>query len=60
MQLPEVDAIVNVAERNGQVIGVGISSTDEDDEPWAKTTPRKQPEKNHPLPFIGKNQGCHV
>jgi superfamily II DNA or RNA helicase len=52
MQPPEVDAIVNVAERNGQVIGVGISSTGDDDEPWTKTTPRKQPEKaiNFPLP----------
>ena len=52
MQPPEVDAIVNVAERNGQVIGVCISSTDEDDEPWTKTPPRKQPEKaiNFPLP----------
>ncbi len=52
MQPPEVDAIVNEAERNGQVVGVGISSTGEDDEPWTKTTPRKQPEKaiNFPLP----------
>ncbi|HHT9146847.1 MAG TPA: DEAD/DEAH box helicase family protein, partial [Candidatus Wunengus sp. YC61] len=48
----EVDAIVNVAERNGQVIGVSISSINEDDEPWTKTPPRKQPEKaiNFPLP----------
>lgn len=52
MKLPEVDAIVNAAERNGQIIGVGISSTDEDDEPWTKTLPQKQPEKtiNFPLP----------
>ena len=52
MQLPEVDVIVNEAERNGQVIGVGISSTGEDDEPWTKTRPQKQLEKtiNFPLP----------
>lgn len=45
MQPPEVDTIINEAERNGQVIGVGISSTDEDDEPWTKMPPRKQSEK---------------
>ncbi|MDQ1273237.1 MAG: hypothetical protein QG591_1867 [Planctomycetota bacterium] len=52
MKLAEVDANVNAAERNGQIIGVGISSTDEDDEPWTKTLPQKQPEKtiNFPLP----------
>jgi len=52
MQPPEVDVIVNEAERNGQVIGVGISSTGEDDEPWAKTRPQKQSKKtiNFPLP----------
>lgn len=52
MKPPEVDTIVNEAERNGQVIGVGISSTEENDEPWTKTLPRKQSEKiiNFPLP----------
>lgn len=52
MQPQDVEEIVNKAERNGQVIGVGISLTDEDDEPWTKTTSRKQPEKaiNFPLP----------
>lgn len=52
MQPSEVDTIVNEAERNGQVIGVGISSTDENDEPWLKTPSRKQSEKviNFPLP----------
>ena len=52
MKLPEVDVIVNEAERNGQVIGMGISSTSEDDEPWTKTPTRKQPEKaiSFPLP----------
>lgn len=45
MQPPEVDVIVNEAERNGQVIGVGISSTGEDEEPWTKTLPQKQSEK---------------
>jgi superfamily II DNA or RNA helicase len=56
MKLPEVDVIVNEAERNGQVIGMGISSTSEDDEPWTKTPTRKQPEKaiSFPLPEIIK------
>ncbi len=52
MQPQDIEEIVSAAERNGLIIGVGISSTDEDDEPWTKTTPRKQPEKafNFPLP----------
>ncbi|KXK25182.1 MAG: Type III restriction enzyme, res subunit [Candidatus Brocadia sinica] len=56
MQPPEVDVIVNEAERSGQVIGVGISSTGEDEEPWTKTLYRKQSEKtiNCPLPERNK------
>lgn len=52
MQPSEIDAIVNVDERNGQVIGVGISSTEENDEPWLKTPSRRQSEKviNFSLP----------
>ena len=52
MQPQDIEEIVNEAERNGQVIGVGISSTGDDDEPWTKTPPRKQSEKAiyFPLP----------
>ncbi len=52
MQPQDIEEIVNEAERNGQIIGVGISSTGNDDEPWTKTPPRKQSEKaiNFPLP----------
>lgn len=45
MQPPEVDAIVNESEQNRQVIGVGIGSAGEDEEPRKKTPLRKQSEK---------------
>lgn len=52
MRPQDIEEIINEAERNGQIIGVDMSSTGDDDEPWTKTPSRKQPEKtiNFPLP----------